>query len=65
MVEHGLTFEESFATEMAVDLMQLPEHAALPTGLKIIPVEDREILLKWIHVASIGFAVPQEFESTW
>jgi GNAT superfamily N-acetyltransferase len=37
----------------------------LPTGLEIIPVEDRKTLSKWIHVASIGFGVPEEFESTW
>jgi len=65
LVAHGLTFEKSFATEMAVDLMPLRESTALPTGLKIIPVEDRKTLSKWIHVASIGFGVPKEFESTW
>jgi GNAT superfamily N-acetyltransferase len=65
LVAHGLTFEKSFATEMAVDLMPLRESTALPTGLKIIPVEDRETLSKWIHVASIGFGVPEEVESTW
>lgn len=65
LVAHGLTFEKSFATEMAVDLMSLRESTALPTGLKIIPVEDRKTLSKWIHVASIGFGVPEEFESTW
>ena len=65
LVAHGLTFEKSFATEMAVDLMPLRESTALPTGLKIIPVEDRKTLSKWIHVASIGFGVPEEFESTW
>ena len=65
LVAHGLTFEKSFATKMAVDLMPLRESTALPTGLKIIPVEDRKTLSKWIHVASIGFGVPEEFESTW
>jgi GNAT superfamily N-acetyltransferase len=65
LVAHGLTFEKSFATEMAVDLVPLRESTALPTGLKIIPVEDRKTLSKWIHVASIGFGVPEEFESTW
>ena len=65
LVAHGLTFDESFATEMAVDLMAVPESLPLPAGLKIIPVEDGVTLLKWIHVASIGFDVPQEFEKIW
>jgi GNAT superfamily N-acetyltransferase len=65
LVAHGLTVEESFAIEMAADLSRLPESTVLPTGLEIIPVEDRRTLSKWIHVASIGFGVPEEFESTW
>ena len=28
-------------------------------------VEDQEALRKWIHIASIGFNVPYEFEDTW
>ncbi|HUE99476.1 MAG TPA: GNAT family N-acetyltransferase [Anaerolineales bacterium] len=65
LIAHGLTVEESFAIEMAVDLSALPESTALPAGLEIIPVEDRKTLSKWIHVASIAFGVPEEFESTW
>jgi acetyltransferase (GNAT) family protein len=62
---HGLTFEETFATEMAVDLQAVPESLPMPAGLKIVPVENRETLRKWIHVASVGFHVPEEFENTW
>ena len=65
LVAHGLTYEESFATEMAADLMALPDYLPSPNGLKIIPVEDRETLLKWIHVASIGFDYPEELEHAW
>jgi hypothetical protein len=65
LVAHGLTFEESFATEMAADLMALPDNLPMPAGLKIMPVEDGETLLKWIHVASIGFDYPEELENIW
>jgi GNAT superfamily N-acetyltransferase len=65
LVAHGLTVEESFAIEMAVDLSLLPESTVSPTGLKIIPVEDCKTLSKWIHVASMGFGIPEEFESNW
>lgn len=65
LIAHGLTFEESFAIEMAADLMTLPEDLPVPAGLKIIPVEDRETLSKWIQVVSIGFDVPEEFENIW
>ena len=65
LIAHGLAVEESFAIEMAADLSGLPGSTVLPTGLEIIPVEDRKTLSKWIHVASIGFGVPEEFESTW
>jgi GNAT superfamily N-acetyltransferase len=62
---HGLTFSESFATEMAADLMNLREYLAMPVDLSIVTVEGEETLRKWIHVASIGFNVPVEFEGTW
>src|SRR5688572_2394263 len=57
LVGHGLTFDESFAIEMAANLMTLPDNLALPTGLKIIPVQDEDALLKWIHVVSTSFGV--------
>lgn len=65
LLSHGLTFSDSFATEMAADLMAVPEDLPLPTGLKIVPVADKETLRQWIHVASIGFGVPEEFEKVW
>jgi hypothetical protein len=62
---YGLTFRESFATEMAADLMGLPENIAIPNGFRIVPVEDEATLRKWIHVASIGFGVPTDVEDIW
>ena len=61
----GLTFSESFATEMAADLSTLREDIARPDELRIVCVEDEKTLRKWIHIASIGFRVPSEFEDTW
>jgi len=65
LIAHGLTFRESFATEMAADLMALQENLITPPDLTIIPVKDREALKKWIHIASIGFGVPAEAEDVW
>lgn len=62
---HGLTFRESFASEMAADLMGLPENTSTPDGLRIVPVEDEATLRKWIHVASVGFGVPTDVEDIW
>jgi len=61
---HGLIFSESFATEMAADLTTIKENTS-PAELRIVPVEDEGILRKWIHIASVGFGVPFEFEDTW
>ncbi|HJR79524.1 MAG TPA: GNAT family N-acetyltransferase, partial [Anaerolineales bacterium] len=65
LTAHGLTFDETFAVEMAADLTAVPEDLPSPRALKIIPVEDAKTLRNWIHVASIGFKVPEEFEKTW
>jgi len=62
---NGLTFKESFATEMAADLTTLPESTSTPSELTIVRVEDEETLKKWIHVASIGFGVPTDVEDIW
>jgi len=62
---NGLTFKESFATEMAADLMTLQESNSLPNDLTIVRVEDEETLKKWIHVASIGFGVLTDVEDIW
>lgn len=65
LFSHGLTFSDSFATEMAADLLSVPEDLPMPAGLKIVRVEDKETLHEWIHVASIGFEVPEEYEKVW
>jgi hypothetical protein len=65
LVIHGLKFKESFAIEMAADLMKLTENHPMPEGFKIIQVEDKSTLEQWIHVASTGFGVPATSESTW
>jgi hypothetical protein len=62
---HGLTFRESFATEMAADLTDLPKNVSTPNGVSIVPVEDEATLRKWIHVASVGFGVPSDVEDIW
>jgi hypothetical protein len=62
---HGLTFSESFAIEMAADLTTMRENTSPPAELRIVPVEDEGILRKWIHIASVGFGVPFEFEDAW
>lgn len=65
LLAHGLTFSESFATEMAADLKSLPDHLATPIGLRIMPVVAGKTLRQWIHAASIGFGVQEEFEKVW
>ena len=65
LTSNSLTFDETFAIEMAADLTTIPEDLPSPNGLKIILVEDAKMLRDWIHVASIGFRVPEEFEKTW
>lgn len=65
LLSHGLTFSESFAAEMAADLLSIPEDLPMPAGLKIVRVEDKETLQEWIHVASIGFEVAEEYEKVW
>jgi GNAT superfamily N-acetyltransferase len=62
---HGLSFNESFATEMAADLRMLREERVGSNELRVVRVEDQKTLRKWIHIASIGFSVPYEFEDTW
>lgn len=61
----GLAFSESFATEMAADLTTIRDDLPASDQLKVVCVDDQETLRKWIHIASIGFRVPLEFEDTW
>ncbi len=61
LVSHGLTFKEG-GTGMAADLMALNENLSKPAGLTIIPVEDKATLKQWIHVAGIGFGIPERGE---
>ena len=65
LLAHGFTSGDSFATEMAVDLAFIP--ADLPThpNLRIVPVDNPDVLRQWIHVASIGFRISKEFEHVW
>jgi GNAT superfamily N-acetyltransferase len=65
LLARGLTFSESFATEMAADLRSVPDDLPTPIGLRIVPVVGGETLKQWIHVASIGFGVREEFEKVW
>lgn len=65
LVGHGLTFSESFAIEMAADLNSVPDKLPAPGDLKILQVVAGKTLRQWIHVASVGFEVHQEFEKVW
>jgi GNAT superfamily N-acetyltransferase len=62
---HGLRFQEESGTEMAADLRDVPEAVAAPEGLEIHCIEDPERLRQWIHVASVGFQMAQEYEDVW
>jgi len=61
----GLRFRESFATEMAADLRTIREARVPSSELRVVCVEDEGTLRQWIHIASVGFGVPFEFEDTW
>jgi len=65
LTAHGLTFRESFATEMAIDLNVLQDEYPKRDGLEIVLVDDDIMLRKWIHVASVGFGVPADVEEVW
>jgi GNAT superfamily N-acetyltransferase len=65
LLANGLTFRESYAAEMAIDLASISEDHPLPDGLEIRLVEDDASLRQWIHVASLGFGVPLEMEEVW
>jgi GNAT superfamily N-acetyltransferase len=65
LLANGLTFRESFATEMAIDLTAIAGDLPEPDGLEIILVDDDESLRQWIHVASVGFGVAPEMEEVW
>jgi GNAT superfamily N-acetyltransferase len=65
LLARGLTFRESFATEMAVDLSPLPEDLPTHPDLRIVSVVDGPALKQWIHVASIGFRISEKFEKVW
>jgi GNAT superfamily N-acetyltransferase len=65
LVAHGLTFTESFGIEMAADLKSVPDDLPRLAGLRIVPVVGGETLKQWIHVASIGFEVREEYEKVW
>jgi hypothetical protein len=62
LLAHGLKFRGSFATEMAVDLSLVPDDLPTHPDLRIVPVDDERTLKQWIHVASIGFRISEEFE---
>src|SRR5574339_1003652 len=65
LLAHGLTFRYAFATEMAVDLSPLSDCLPAHPGLRIMPVDNEYALRQWIHTASIGFRIGEEFEKVW
>jgi ribosomal protein S18 acetylase RimI-like enzyme len=65
LLARGLTFRESFATEMAADLSSLPEDLPTHPNLRMVSVVDGSALRQWIHVASIGFRISEKYEKVW
>ena len=65
LLARGLTFRESFATEMAVDLSSLLDDLPTHPDLRMVPVVDGSALKQWIHVASIGFRISEKYEKVW
>jgi GNAT superfamily N-acetyltransferase len=65
LLANGLTFRESFATEMAIDMTGLPGDYYKTDGLEIVLVDDDKTLRQWIHIASVGFGVPANMEEIW
>ena len=65
LLSQGLTFHESHGAEMAADLESVPDELPMPAGLRIVPVEDKETLRQWIHVASVGFGLAEQYEDIW
>jgi len=65
LLAHGLKFRDSFATEMAVDLSLVSDNLPTPADLRIMRVDDEAALRQWIHIASIGFKIGEEFEEVW
>jgi ribosomal protein S18 acetylase RimI-like enzyme len=65
LLAHGLKFRDSFATEMAVDLSLVPDDLPTHPDLRIVTVDDEAALRQWIHIASIGFNISEEFEKVW
>jgi GNAT superfamily N-acetyltransferase len=61
LVNHRLTFQEG-GTGMAADLLALHEDLSSPTGLAIVPVENKAALRQWIHITSLGFGIPESGE---
>jgi len=65
LLEHGLTFSGSFATEMAIDLSSLVDDPPVNPDLRIVPIDDGDMLRQWIHIASVGFKINEQFEQAW
>lgn len=61
LVGRGLTFKEGGAG-MAANLTVLPSDLPKPNGLTIELVEDQSTLVEWIHIASLGFGIPEPGE---
>jgi ribosomal protein S18 acetylase RimI-like enzyme len=65
LLAHGLKFRDSFVTEMAVDLSLLPGDLPAHPNLRIMPVDNGSVLRQWIHIASMGFGIGEQFEKVW
>lgn len=65
LIGHDFLFRESFSVHMAADLTSLRKDVPTPANLRIVCVDNVELLKPWIHVASVGFGLPAETEPIW
>jgi len=58
LLRRDLTFDRG-GTAMAADLGSLPDQIDLPPGLVITPLVRRDDLEAWVHLACVGFGIPE------
>lgn len=58
---HGFDYSEGIG--MAAGLLALNESPPTPSGLTIVPVDDKKTLAQWVHAVLIGFGLPYNSEA--
>jgi GNAT superfamily N-acetyltransferase len=64
LIENNFAYEEGLPG-MAVDLMSLPKEVAVPNGLMIQPVEDKERLEDWASASLTAYEFPEAWKNDW